>query len=277
MIEHLVKIAEADFEADFTEVLKICLQDDEARVRATAIEGLWEVEDVAMIRPLVRLLYDDKSIIVREAAAISLSRFALQAELGHLQPRLTDMVWDVLWKTVHNAQEDLSVRRRAVESLAYFDRQEVKEVIERAYRDEETKMRISAVFAMGRSRDERWTDAVLSELDQDDPEMRYEATRACGELRLIEAIAPLSKTIADPDPEVKLMSVWALGQIGGEEARRILEICYQMGDEALRDAADAALDELDFIQGELDFQMYDFGLEDEEEGPELWEDEGEND
>jgi HEAT repeat protein len=271
----LVEIAEADFETDFAEVFKICLQDDDARVRAEAIKGLWEVDDVALIRPLVRLLYDDGSLVVREATAMSLSRFALQAELGQIQPRLADMVWDVLWETIHNLREDTDVRRRAVESLAYFGRPEVSEVIERAYQDEEPKMRVSAVFAMGRSGDETWTDTVLSELDQDDPEMRYEAARACGELCIAEAVPVLGRMVADPDGEVKLAAVWALGQIGGPEARRILEICSEMGDEALQDAADAALDELDFMHGAHDLQMYDFAPDDEEEGSELWDDEEE--
>jgi HEAT repeat protein len=274
VVSHLTEIAEADFEVDFGEVFKICLHDADARVRAAAVEGLWEEDDVILIRPLVRLLRDDESALVREAVATSLSRFALQAELESLPSRLADLVWDALWKTIHNVQEDLNVRRRAIESLAYFDRPEVHQVIERAYQDEESLMRISAVFAMGRSGDEEWDDMAISELDGDEPAMRFEACRACGELHIAEAVPRLGQMVADPDPEVRLAAVWALGQIGGPEAQRVLEICQEMGNEALQDAAGAALDDLDFMYGELDLEMPDFDLDDEEEDLAFWEDEG---
>jgi HEAT repeat protein len=265
IISRLVEMTEADFEVDFSEVFKICLPDDDPQVRAAAIEGLWEVEDVTLIRPLVRALTQDSSQIVREAAAISLSRFARSAELGHLPARLADLVWDALWQAVHNQEEDLDVRRRAIESLAYFDRPEVTQVIERAYRDEESTMRLSAVFAMGRSADEDWSKYILDELQSYDPEMRFEAARACGELKLAGSVPTLSQMTADKDPEVKLAAVWSLGQIGGPESRRVLEICVKMGDEALQDAAHAALSEMDYLEEAIDLSLYDYDLDDEEE------------
>jgi HEAT repeat protein len=253
----LVQIGEDDFEVDFGEVFKIGLQDMDARVRVSAIEGLWEVEDIALIRPIIRMLEQDPSVLVREAAATSLSRFALLAELGRLQPRQVDWVWNALWTVVRSPTEDMSVRRRTIESIAYFERPEITQLIQETYQDEEPKMRVSAVFAMGRSGDPEWADKVLEELYTDDPEMRYEATRACGELKLIEATSALSRLVADADPEIKLAAVWSLGQIGTPEARRVLEICYEQGDEALEDAAEKALAEVDFMDGDIEFPAFD--------------------
>jgi HEAT repeat protein len=260
----LVEIGEADFETDFCEVFKVCLVDSDPRVRTAGIEGLWEAEDVVLIRPLIRMLRQDDSMAVREAAAMSLSRFALLAELGDLPSRPADLVWDALWSAVHDPQEDMSVRRRAIESLAYFDRSEVTQVIESAYQDEEAMMRISAVYAMGRNADERWNERVMAELEQDDPQMRYESARACGSLRVAEAVPVLSRMVADPDLEVKLAAVWALGQIGGPEAKRVLEICAEQGDEALRDAADEALEELDLGEGTSEFPLLNADEEEDE-------------
>jgi len=265
IVARLAEIAEADFEADFSELLKIALHDPDAHVRTAAIEGLWEVDDVILVRPMVHMLRRDPSILVREAAASALSRFALLAELGRLSARLAQKVWDVLWEAVHDPEQDLSVRRRSIEALAYFDRPEVRRVIEAAYADDEPKMRVSAVFAMGRSSDQDWSEIVLAELETDDPEMRYEAARACGELRLTEATGQLSRLVADVDPEVKMVAVWSLGQIATPEARRVLEICYEQGDEALQDAADDALAEMELMQGNLDFSMYDFEGEEDDE------------
>lgn len=274
IVLRLVEIGEADFEADFAQVFTIGLRDTEPQVRAVSIEGLWEVEDVALIRPLVNMIKQDSSAMVREAAAISLSRFALQAELGHLTDRLADMVWEALWSTLNDKAEDITVRRRSMESLAYFDRPEVDQAIERAYRDDEDMMRISAVFAMGRSANEKWGDRLIDELSRDDPQMRYEAARACGTLRVAGAVPQLSRMVADPDLEVKLAAVWALGQIGGQEAQRVLEVCVEQGDPALQDAADEALEELDFMEGAIDLSLYDFAdSDDEDEDEDGWQDE----
>jgi len=267
----LEEIGEADFETDFSEVFKVCLVDSDPQVRAAGIEGLWEVQDVVLIRPLIRILQQDASMAVREAAAISLSRFALLAELGDLPSRPADLVWDALWNAVHAPQEDITVRRRAIESLAYFDRPEVTQLIESAYQDEEAMMRISAVFAMGRSADERWNERVVAELEQDDPQMRYEAARAAGALRVTEAVPVLSRMVADPDLEVKLAAVWALGQIGGPEAKRVLEICSEQGDDALQDAAGEALEELDLGDGTFEFPL--LNADDEEEDEFDWDEE----
>ena len=277
VVASLWRMSEADFEMDFSEVFKICLRDAEPGIRAAAIEGLWEIEDVVLVRPLVCLLCEDESAQVREAAAISLSRFALMAEIDRLPSRLSDMVWDCLWKTVHNPQEAVDVRRRAVESLGYFDRPEVAPVIARAYQDSDSKMRVSAVFAMGRSADDRWGDAVLSELERDDDEMRYEAARASGGLQLIQAIPFLCRMVADSDLEVRLAAAWALGQIGGAEAKRVLEICYEQGDQALQDAAEEALAELDFALGAVEFPLYDLEPGDQDDGGLFEEDEDEID
>lgn len=265
VVSQLVEMSEADFEVDFSEVFRLCLDDPDARVRTSAIEGLWEVEDVRLIRPLVRALTEDASALVREAAAVSLSRFALRAELGQLQPRLADLIWESLWQTVNLAEEDLSVRRRALESLAYFDRPEVQAAIGRAYQDEDSAMRISAIFAMGRSTDEEWSTQILDELESDIPEMRYEAARACGELQLAGAVSRLSQMTADADLEVKLAAVWSLGRIGGPEARRVLDICIEMGDEALIEAAREALDEIDYMEEEIDLNLYSYDIDDEPE------------
>ncbi|MBN1640262.1 MAG: HEAT repeat domain-containing protein [Anaerolineae bacterium] len=273
LFERLLEIAEADFEVDFAEVFKIGMEDPDPTVRAAAIDGLWEVEDTALVRPTVRMLRQDPAIQVREAAALALSRFALMAELKTLQPRLAELVWEALWDTVRRAEEDVSVRRRAVEALAYFDRPEVTELIAATYEDAEPKMRISAIFAMGRSTHDRWATPVLAELESEDPEMRFEATRACGELRLIEATQDLSMLLTDPDPEVKLAAVWSLGQIGTPEARRVLEICLEQGNEAIQDAAEEALGWLSFVQGDINFPLYDFDPSQEDEDLPLWEDE----
>jgi HEAT repeat protein len=112
-------------------------------------------------------------------------------------------------------------------------------------------MRVSAIFAMGRSADARWAPQVKQELFSPNSEMRYEAARACGELQLSDTVTELRELAEDVDPEVQEAALWALGQIGGDKARQILERYCASDSEAIRTAAEAALDELEFLHGDL--------------------------
>jgi HEAT repeat protein len=257
IIQSLVDIAEASFEVNFDPIFRFCLNDEDEVMRSRAIEGLWEDEDLTLAGLLVRLLRDDPSESVRAAAATSLGRFVLLGELEKIEAAPAMMVEDALLGTIYDPHETLEVRRRAVESIAYSGQAQMRDVIEMAYCDDEEKMRISAVFAMGRSADPLWCDMVIAELDNPDSEMRYEAARACGELEALAALSDLIDRIeADPDPEVQEMAIWALGRIGGKEARRVLEACCENKDEALRQVAEEALDELDFLGGHFDLLLF---------------------
>ncbi len=256
IVQALVDIAEASVEADFNAVFRFCLKDEDEYVRAQAIEGLWEDEDTTLVGPLLRLLKDDPVAMVRAAAATSLGRFVLSGELEDIAATLALTVQDALFTTIHAYHEDPEVRRRAVESIAYSSAAEVDDIIEAAYYDDEEMMRISAIFAMGRSANPRWRTLTLEELDNLNPEIRYEAARACGELEDTEAIPALARLTEDSDHEVQEAAIWALGNIGGEEARRILQtIIEESQDEALCEAAEEALEELDFFS-DLELSLY---------------------
>ena len=258
IINFLVEIAEASFEVDFGQVFRFCLGDEDERVREAAIEGLWEDDDTALINPLITLLQDDPSSSVRAGAAISLSRYVLLGELDKIKAQRFALVREALLETIHSPLEDLEVRRRAIESIAYSSEEGVLNIIETAYYDEDERMRISAVFAMGRSADPNWSHLVISELESFSPEMRYEAAMACGELELSAATPLLADLANDPDREVQEAAICALGQIGGNEARRILYTCYEEGDQSLQEAVEEALEQLEFLHGFLDIRLDDF-------------------
>lgn len=257
IINFLVEIAEASFEVNFGPVFRFCLGDEDERVREAAIEGLWEDNDTALINPLITLLRDDPSISVRARAASSLGRYVLLGELDKIKAQHFSLVREALLETICSPFEDLEVRRRAVEAIAYSSYEGVREIIETAYYDEDQRMRTSAVFAMGRSADPYWSDLVINELESSNPEMRYEAAMACGELGLSAATPILAVLVNDTDREVLEAAIWALGQIGGNEARRILYACYEDGDEFLCEAVEEALEHLEFMHGFLDISLDD--------------------
>ena len=113
---------------------------------------------------------------------------------------------------------------------------------------------------------------LTDELASEAPEMRFEAARACGELQLAGAVPRLSQMTADLDLEVKLAAIGSLGRIGGPEARRVLDICVEMGDEAMVEAAREALDEMDYMEEEIDLDLYSYDSDDDPEDEDELED-----
>jgi HEAT repeat protein len=81
--------------------------------------------------------------------------------------------------------------------------------------------------------------------------MRYEAAHSAGEMVLKEAAPRLVDLIDDEDTEVRLMAIWALGQIGGAPASRALTENLQSKDPAIREAAQEALQEIAFAADPL--------------------------
>jgi len=254
----LAELTEQSFEVEFDPIFIFALGDEDSDVRTAAIDGLWENEDQALIGPLVHLLRADEAIPVRAAAAIALGRFILLGELEEIDRAPAMLAEQALLEVIHLPEEDLEVRRRAVEAIGFSSEAGVREIIEAAYYHESEKMQASALFAMGRSADPYWRKILLQELDNPNPELRFEAARACGELELASAVPHLARIIADdPDQEVRQEAIWALGHIGGQQAREILDTCVQSDDEALSEAAAEALEEIDLLGESTGIPLYD--------------------
>jgi len=257
ILQELMEITEANFEVDFDPVFLLGMGDPDAEVRALAIKCLWEHERPALIRPLVHLLKTDEADIVREAAASALGKFIYLRELEEIDPNEAALAEEVLLETIYQGTETVDVRRRAIEAVSYSGDKRVLPIIETAYYSDDEKMQASAIFSMGRNSDQRWLPLIIEELDNPNNEIRFEACRASGELEAKEAVEKLAALIEeDPDVEVQEMAIWALGRIGGQTARDVLEECLDHENEALANAAEEALDELNIYDESL--MLYDF-------------------
>ena len=256
MLTLLTESAEGNFELDFNALFRVTMEDEDEQVRTLSIEGLWEDEEASLVGPLVRVLRHDTGASARAAAAASLGRFALLGELDELETRYRRLVRGVLLEAVYDEDEDLDVRRRAVESIAYLSEECVRDIISAAYDEAEERMRISAVFAMGRSADTYWSEIVQRELGNDNPAMRYEAARACGEIEVKNAVPELIRLASGPDREVQYAAIGSLGQIGGPQAKVVLGQLARSDDEVLRMMAEDALAELEL--GEQPLDLMDF-------------------
>ena len=253
VLSKLAGLGEDNLELDFTAVFGASLRDDNDKVREKAVRGLIECEDRVMIRPLIELLKNDPSPQVKATAAISLGKFAEMAQEGKLLARDAERIREALLSAIDHEQEDGEVRRRAIEAVASFNSQEVEHIIRQAYHSSYLTLKQCAIYAMGRSSDTQWLPTVVDETHHEDPAIRYEAANAAGRLGDESTVPHLIRLIQDEDFQVQLSAVAALGAIGGSLAKRALLQCLKMGEDALEDAAQAALANLEFDEGPLGF------------------------
>jgi HEAT repeat protein len=249
-----IELAEGDVEMDFQILFFYSLTDPLPKVREKAVHGLWESEDRKNIAPLVGCLLNDTEATVRAAAAIALARFATLGQEGKLVIRDAELVRGSLLDALEDPDEDLEVRRRALESVAASPEEEIREWIEWAYSSDEQGLRCSAVFAMGRTVDVSWLPVILEEMESADAAMRYEAANASGELGEEDAIPGLAELLDDSDSQVQVAAVHALASIGGISAKKLLRKCAKSDDDALREMAEGALEMVDMEEGPLSFR-----------------------
>ncbi|MDP3047559.1 MAG: HEAT repeat domain-containing protein [Chloroflexota bacterium] len=251
IVHRLVEIAEDNFEADFHQVLRIFLKDADPEVRATAVEGLWDEGSPAVMREVMALLKGDPSALVRRAAAEDLGMFAMDAAVGSLSEERWVSLRATLLAALARPGEDPEVRGAALESVAVYGDEEIRQAIDLAYRSAEPVMKAKALAAMGNNLDPCWQPVVLRELKSSDPLMRYEAATTAGFMELGQAIPKLIELTRDADAEVRLAAITALGQVGGQAARQCLEGLMKSSDPAVSEQASTALYEMAFTENPL--------------------------
>jgi len=182
-------------------------------------------------------------------------------EVDKITPGQARRIEDTLIATV-TGKDDVAVRRRALEAVAYSGRPEVAALIHEAYGSSEEKLRVSAVFAMGRSADEQWAPRVMAELESVVPEIRFEAARAAGELELEDAVPALTQMADDSDRQVREAAIWSLSQVGGQDARKALKRLLRKAEPDEREFVLDALDNLNFTNEVHSFPLLDFSSTD---------------
>lgn len=224
IMRRLTETSEVDFGQDYSVFARYVLDDTDAPVRIAALEALWDDESVSTMEQVIQMAQHDPAIDVRAAASSALGHYILLGELDDLPLDEAERAKTVVYDIFNNPDEDVDVRRRALEAFSNSSDDRVSPAITIAYRHEDRRFQISAVFAMGKSCDERWSDTVLTELETDEPAMQYEAARSAGELEIEEAIPHLKALAFGDDVDIRDVAIWSLGEIGGKEATRALEL-----------------------------------------------------
>lgn len=261
LLQQMLDISETNFELDYRLIGMLALEDDDPTVRTDAVELLWDDDSLETMDRLIDLAQWDESVQVRAASASALGRFILAGELGDLPETETIRAQDVVVSLLTSEDEDVEVRRRALEAIANCSHEIVQEAINEAYQSDDPRMQASAVFAMGRTCDNRWNDIVLREIDNADPAIRYEAARASGELEIEEAVPHLARLAQGPDREIKEVAIWSLGEIGGSYAMKILgalaDVAEQDEDDDLLEAIEEAIGNASLAGRDFDFELDD--------------------
>ena len=252
LLEDLEDLVDTDTLVSFDDLARFAMEDPEARVRAVAIRLLWETNDLNLIPTFATMMKNDTDEMVRAGAAGALGLFVFLGELEEIEKIHYQTVYDALL-AVFRGQDKPVVRRRALEALGYSSKDEVPAIIEESYASRDRDWQASALFAMGRSADERWAGHILAKLDSSDDDVQLEAVRAAGELELDKACKPIMDLLKNPsevDFELKSAAVWSLSQIGGKGVREKLErMSENAEDEDESFFIDEALDNLDFKEG----------------------------
>ncbi len=255
IMEWLVTVAEDNVDLDFNPIFKRCMEDPDAQVREKAVVGLWEYDDRSIVGPLMRLLKSDPNEQVRASAAMALGKFSVMAEMGNLLARDGERIKEMLLSVMDNPQESIEVRRRSLEAAACYNTPRIKDLIRWAYQSNDPKLRLSSLYAMGRTCDPVWLATLVTETKSNDADMRYEAANAFAEIGEEESAPYLLPLLQDEDTQVQLAAVHALGAIGGPLAERTLRRCLKHEDETLQDAARDALEQMESENDPLAFKF----------------------
>jgi HEAT repeat protein len=247
IVRELSELADDSVELNFDAVFKIALSDEEPYVRAAAVRGLDEYEGVDLIPTLIELLLTDQDTEVRREAAIALGRYALAAELEKLSHADARAIRNALIESAEDLEEDERVRARAIEALGALSGEDTENLIESIYQEDSLWLKVGAIDAMGRTCNRTWLPIILRESEHRAPEMRHAAAFAAGEIGEEEAVPYLRRmALEDPDREVQLAAIRSLGAIGGATARVALQGVLYEGDDALLEAIEEAMSEIDF-------------------------------
>jgi len=250
LLEDLEEMADVDMLVSFEAIAMVALKDEDPRVRTVAVRLLYESDNLKLAETFMSMLAEDPDIEVRAAAATGLGMYVYEGELEEIPEELFRKIENYLLKVV-SGEDNILVRRRALEAMGVSGRDEVPPLIRKAYESGDQDWLISALFAMGRSADESWGPDVVRMLRHPQTKVQIEAAQAAGELALDAARRPLLKLLDDElqDSELRVAIYWALSKIGGEDVRETFETrLEETEDDEEAETIESALENLDFTE-----------------------------
>ncbi len=179
-------------------------------------------------------------------------------ELEEISKRYYDRTVDLLLDR-YEKEDYEEVKQEILRALAYCGKQEILELIKKAYDSDKKAWKIAALEAMGRSADHHWKDHVLANITNPDGDLQYEAIRASGELELKAARDLLLRVLAEEisNNDIYYQTIWALSKIGGGSVRETLQdLLDNANNEEEIEVLEMALDNLDFTDDSSELTLF---------------------
>ena len=264
LIDDLEQLTDTNNLLTFEPIFRIGLKDldDQVRFFATRAIEIFDTDDLVPF--FLSVLDEEECIDVRAVTTSVLGKYIYRGELDKISAEIKTQIEEKLLQILESDQPS-QVQRRALEAISYSSRPEINKHILEAYNNVNEDWIASAVFAMGRSFDHQFSEMVFDQLQHTSPKVRLEAVRACGELLLEDAV-PVILDLLDDLPEIRGASIWALSQIGGEDAGPAI---HQMLDGEVSEneveLIQQALERLDFLEEGVNLSMFDMPFSDQEE------------
>jgi HEAT repeat protein len=272
LLEDLEVLYDADTLLSFEAICRRAIVDTDSHIRFQALHSLQGYDVPDLIPYFIRILQEDEKEELRAIAADIMGKYIYLGEVDTLSKRVLKEIERVLLK-VAKGEDSALVRRKAVEALGYSSHEDVPSLIKKAFYAEDLNWVSSALYAMGRTLDERWEPDVLKMLVHPNPEIRLEAIRASGELEIAKAKPLLLDYLEDQDEDVQMAAVWSLSRIGGNGLKSLFENLLADAEldkdvQVIEEALDYLIfnQSIDFTDG-LDLEDdldYDYLVEDEE-------------
>ena len=256
LLDQLNALANVDTLVSFDDLGRALLTDDEPQVRLRAMRLLVECEDAKLAPIYIDMLTKDSDPAVRAEAASMLGIFVQLGEFDDIPDDLHHQIEDALLEVL-NGEDESSIRRRALEAIGFSSRMEVPVLIESSFKRQDPEWQASAIFAMGRSNDERWAEQVLRAMVSVDRRIRLAAVQASGELGLALARPLLLRLLEEEDDDaIAGAAIWSLSQIGGEDVRLYLQnLLDNIEDDDQAAFLEEALDNLVFTEDMASFDL----------------------
>ncbi|MBH51866.1 MAG: hypothetical protein CL785_01760 [Chloroflexi bacterium] len=223
LLSELILMNDSSIHFDFNSIFLIAINDDDEDISCIAISGLWEYEHRDLINILIDKIHYHHSNKVKIASIFALGRFATLAEENKLSTHDFKIIKDILLQTISNDAIPYDTKKEAFEAISVFSIPEVDDLIRNMYYQDNTYLKKSAIFAMGRNGKLDWIPILLDELDSENYEIQCESIRACQEIGEEKFIPYLIPLLDSDEIEVILTVIIALGNIGGDLAKTSLQ------------------------------------------------------
>jgi len=266
LLDRLNALANEDTLVSFDDLGRMLLTDEDPQVRIRALRLLIECEDHRLVPTYVDLLTKDIDTAVRAEAASTLGIFVQLGEFDDIPKDVHRYIEETLLEVL-NGEDESHVRRRSLEALGFSSRDEIPVLIESSYNRQDPDWKASAIFAMGRSSDERWAEQVLRSIVSESQNVRLAAVQAAGELEL-KAARPLLLELLEEEADdvIAGAAIWSLSQIGGEDVRLYIQnLLDNVEDDNQAAFLEEALDNLAFTEDRSIFDLLAFDADEIDE------------